>query len=150
MAGATVSPAQYDREKSLGYLVNRLARLMSRALEKRLAAHGVALGQFAVMLALWEEEGITQSEIARRLAVEQPTVANTLARMRRDGLVSTAPDPDNQRQVLIYLTEKGRALKAPLTGEALHVSTLVGATLSADELESFVAQLTRLCAEFSR
>ena len=64
---------------------------------------------------LWEEEGVTQSEIARRLDLEQPTVANTLRRMERDGLVHLSPDPNNRRQVLIYLTDKGRALNGPLT-----------------------------------
>ena len=105
---------EFRREDSLGYVVNHLGRLFARALDRRLALHGVALGQFPVLLILWEQEGITQSAIARRLDLEQPTIANTLKRMERDGLVTFAPDPANRRQVLVGLTGKGRALRAAL------------------------------------
>ncbi len=89
----------FDRQESLGYLVNRLARLFARALESRLAGHGVALGPFPVLLTLWEEEGLTQTEIARRLDFEQPTIANTLKRMQRDGLVAFRPDPSSRKRI---------------------------------------------------
>ena len=44
-------------------------------------------GQFAVLLELWAGDGLTQKELVERLDVEQATMANTLARMVRDGLV---------------------------------------------------------------
>ena len=98
---------QFSRETSLGYAVNFVGRAFARALERRLALHGVALGQFPLLLTLWEEDGLTQSEIARRLLIEQPTVANTLKRMERDGLIVASADPQNRRLVRIGLTAKG-------------------------------------------
>lgn len=131
------APWRYRREESLGYLVNYLGRVLARALERRLVKHGVALGQFPLLLTLWEEEGLTQSEIARRLDIEQPTVANTLRRMERDGLVNAEPDPSHRRQILIKLTEKGRKLERPLKLEALAVNQAAAAKISASDLEAF-------------
>lgn len=131
------APWRYRREESLGYLVNYLGRVLARALERRLVKHGVALGQFPLLLTLWEEESLTQSEIARRLDIEQPTVANTLRRMERDGLVNAEPDPSHRRQVLIKLTEKGRKLERPLKLEALAVNQAAAAKISASDLEAF-------------
>ncbi|MCW2285574.1 DNA-binding MarR family transcriptional regulator [Rhodoblastus acidophilus] len=135
---------EFRREDSLGYMVNLLGRLFARALDRRLGKYGVAHGQFPVLLILWEQEGITQSEIARRLDIEQPTVANTLKRMERDDLVTFAADPGNRRQVLIGLTEKGRALKTPLIAEALAVNDRAVEDFEAADRVQFIARLRRM------
>ncbi len=136
--------SRFDRRDSLGYLVNHLARLFARALEQRLAKHGIALGQFPLLLVLWEEESLTQSEIARRLDIEQPTVANTLQRMERDGLIKTAADPSNRRRVLIRLTDRGRELEKALTTEARAVNAAAAKGMSEAVVDSFRAALHQL------
>ncbi len=137
---------EFDREKSLGYLLNLAGRLIGRALDQRLAGYGVSLGQFPLLLTLWEEEGLTQSEIARRLDVEQPTVANTLKRMERDGLIAAAPDPKHARRVLIRLTQRGRELEATLKAEALQINRRAAADLTPQELTGFRAALGKVIA----
>lgn len=136
------SPDRFDRHGSPGYLVNHVARLFARALEHRLAKHKLSRGQFPILLVLWEEQGLTQSEIARRLDIEQPTVANTLRRMKRDGLVTTCSDPQNRRLVLIGLTARGRDLKGPAIAEAHAVNAQAIAALTHPE----VRQLMRILA----
>jgi DNA-binding MarR family transcriptional regulator len=139
----------FRREESLGYVVNHLGRLFARALDRRLARHGVALGQFPVLLILWEQEDVTQSEIARRLDVEQPTIANTLKRMERDGLVTFRPDPANRRQVLVGLTAKGRLLRAPLTAEARAVNARACENLGVAEQAQLMALMRRMAENFA-
>ena len=134
----------FDRNASLGYLVNQLARQLRQRLEARLARYGAPLGQFALLLVLWEEAGLTQSEIARRLDFEQPTVANTLKRMMRDGLVQTSPDPANRKQVLVFLTEKARRLCDPLIAEAKAVNAEALAVLSPDETARLQQSIAKL------
>lgn len=65
--------------------------VFGRALNRRLTAVGLSVGQWPVLLALLEEDGLTQSELSRRLDIEQPTTANTLQRMQRDGLIHREP-----------------------------------------------------------
>jgi DNA-binding MarR family transcriptional regulator len=145
---------KFDRRNSLGYLVNHAGRLFARALDRGLASRGVSHGQFPILIVLWEEDGLTQSEIARRLDIEQPTVANTLKRMERDGLISTAPDPANARRVRILLTERARALEGDLTGEADAVNEAAANGMNTEEvgrlrdaLERLIAQLAKRLAE---
>ncbi len=97
-----------------------------------------------MLLVLWEEESVTRSEIARRLNFEQPTIVNTLQRMERDGLVTTAPDPANRRRVPIRLSERGRAMEAPLTQEANAVNAGATARLSPAEVDGFVERIRTL------
>ncbi len=121
------------RDESLGYVVNHVARQLARALHDRIAPLGVVPGQFAQLLALYESDGITQQELCEIVGIEQPTMANTLGRMERDGLIERRPHPSDRRKQLIYLTDKARALESPLTGAAESVNALATAGLSKTE-----------------
>ena len=112
----------FSRTTSLGYLVNHAARLLERALAEEIVPHGAWPGMFPVLLALWEEDGRTQAELVRLVGVEQPTLANTLRRMERDGLVRRTPDPADRRAARIHLTDRGRALQEALTQGARRVN----------------------------
>jgi len=138
-----------NRNDSFGYLTNYLARLFSRALDDRLSAHGVAVGQFAILLLLWEEDGLTQAELGRRAAVEQPTIANTLIRMERDGLIRRQPDPADRRRAFIYLTDHARGLETPLTAAAQAVLTQATRDLSPDDQAALLVGLRRMITNLS-
>ncbi|QLF69029.1 MarR family transcriptional regulator [Peteryoungia desertarenae] len=101
----------YDRSESATYLAAQLARGFSRALQLRAKKLGFSPGQFPVLIELWNEEGLTQRQLLDRIDVEQATIANTLSRMERDGLIERRAHPNDKRAQLIFLTEKARALK---------------------------------------
>ncbi|MEE1939971.1 MarR family winged helix-turn-helix transcriptional regulator [Streptomyces sp. TRM 70361] len=131
------------REASLGYQVNHLARLLERALRLRIEEYGVVPGQFAPLLALYEQEGFTQRELCERVQIEQPTMANTLQRMERDGLIHRVPDPHDKRQAKVLLSDRARELREPLIAAARDVNSLATRGLDAAE----VAQLLSLIAQ---
>ena len=135
---------KFDRRQSPGYVINHLARLFAQALYRRIAPHGITTGQFPVLLMLWEQEGVTQSWLAERLAVEQPTMANTLKRMERDGLITRVPDPEDRRQARVHLTPRGRALEGVLTAGARQANAAALAGLSAEESGEFLALARRV------
>jgi DNA-binding MarR family transcriptional regulator len=116
-----VSP-RLRAEESLGYQVNLAARLFARALAALVEPLGLAPGQFPVLLALWEREERTQGELSRLVQVEQPTMANTLARMERDGLIQRKPDPRDRRRTVIRLTTRGRDLESPAVAAARSIN----------------------------
>ena len=101
----------FDRKDSAAYLANLLAKGASRALQARADGSGLAPGQFPVLLELWSGDGLTQRELLDRLDIEQATMANTLARMERDGLISRKKHPKDKRAQLVYLTTRGKALR---------------------------------------
>ncbi|SIR07425.1 transcriptional regulator, MarR family [Rhizobium sp. RU35A] len=108
----------FERSDSALYLATQLAKGLSRALQKRATALGFSPGQFPVLLALWQEDGLTQRQLLDRLEVEQATLANTLARMERDGLIRRSPHPADRRAQIVRLTEQGRALEPVATDAA--------------------------------
>jgi MarR family transcriptional regulator, transcriptional regulator for hemolysin len=93
-----------SRETSAGYLTNWAARLFARELERQLAPSGIAPAYMPVIFALADGSALTQKELARRAAVEQPTMASTLNRMERDGMISRRQDPGDKRSALVALT----------------------------------------------
>jgi DNA-binding MarR family transcriptional regulator len=109
-------------DESLGYLVNRAARLMAGELAERLRPTGVGIGQWAVLLFLWSRDGVTQAELARVVAIEPPTMVRTVDRMVRDGLVTRKRDASDARVSRIFLTDRGRALRDELVPIAVAVN----------------------------
>ena len=125
-------------------MVNYLARLFAKALYRRIGPHGVTRGQFPVLLVLWEHEGWTQTQLAERLAVEQPTMANTLKRMERDGLIERIPDPEDRRQARVHLTSRGRELEHVLTVSARETNAVALEGLSAQEQAQLMSVARRM------
>lgn len=101
----------FDRSHCATYLAGQLAKGFTRSLQSRAAALGFSPGQFPVLLELWQEDGLTQKQLLNRLEVEQATLANTLMRMERRGLIKREPHPQDRRAQVIRLTDAGRNLE---------------------------------------
>ena len=67
--------------------------------------------QYLVLLVLWEQDGIPVSEICRRLHLDNGTVSPLLKELEKEGLVEKSRSPEDERVVLITLTDTGRALQ---------------------------------------
>jgi DNA-binding MarR family transcriptional regulator len=137
-------------EDSLGYQINRLARLFEQALRAQTASLGVVPGQFPGLLALYVEDGLTQSELSKQVSVEQPTMANTLKRMERDGLIRRTPDPGDRRRAAVHLTERARMLEGPLTQAARDINAAATRELGPEERQALLQTLARLIDALER
>ena len=67
--------------------------------------------QYLVLLVLWEQDGIPVSEICRRLHLDNGTVSPLLKKLEKEGLLEKSRSPEDERVVLITLTDTGRALQ---------------------------------------
>ena len=77
-----------------------------RNLKKRLKSYGLTPVQALVLGALEEENGLTASEIGRRLGLDNATVSGVLDRLRESSWIVKRPDPQDRRTQLICLPEK--------------------------------------------
>ena len=137
----------FSTDRSAGYLANHMARLFAQHLHRRVRPLGLGPAQFPVLLALRDRgTGLTQRQLVDRLDIEQATVANTLARMERDGLIRRTANPEDARSRLVALTEKGRAACEPAIAEAARVNEVAFADLDAAERERFVELMGRVIA----
>lgn len=131
------------REKSLGWLIAVLSEQMKTELDNRLKQHGLNIGLWPTLFALWQEEGLTQTELSKRCMTAHYTTTRTLDRMESMGLLERRADPDSRRSFRIYLTEKGKSFEAPLTGEAKSVNQMFMGRLSKLDGDQLVSLLQK-------
>ena len=133
-------------ERILGLAVNTLGRRIVWSLAQRTARHGVLPGAYPVIAWLMHLNEATQTELSKLISVEQPTMAVTLRRMERDGIIQRSPAPDHGRKSVVKLTARGRNLSAIISAAAHDVQSVAGKGLSSAELDEFY-RLASLMAE---
>lgn len=128
----------FDKENSAGFLINHLARLFAKELQQRIQPFGIVTGQFPILLELWERDGVTQRELLAHLDIEQATLANTLTRMERDGLIKRTKHPSDARSQQIWLTDKARAAKQDSYQAAEQINAAALACMSEKDRSRFL------------
>lgn len=98
--------------ETMGYLLAQVCKLHRQRADDLLNQIGLHVGQEMVLCALWEREGVTQTELGDHLAVQPATVTNALRRLEREGLVERIPDADDQRISRVFPTTEGRRRRA--------------------------------------
>ncbi|MGH7030521.1 MAG: MarR family winged helix-turn-helix transcriptional regulator [Stellaceae bacterium] len=93
--------------RTLGFVLNDVARLLRKRFEQRAraASLGLTRAQAAVLANLARQEGINQVSLAQILELEPITLARLLDRLQAAGLIVRRPDPKDRRAHLLYLTE---------------------------------------------
>ena len=136
----------FSKDDSAGYLANHMARLFERGLAARIRPLGLTTGTFPALLELWENDGLTQKQLVERLDIEQATMANTLSRMERDGLIRREKDPGDGRVQRIRLTERARALRDPAIAAATAENEDALLALSDEESAEFISLMQKIIA----
>ncbi|WP_347266977.1 MarR family transcriptional regulator [Paracoccus sp. (in: a-proteobacteria)] len=132
------------KDQSAGYLVNHVARLFARGLTEAVRPFGLTTGTFPALLELWQQDGLTQKQLVERLDIEQATMANTLARMERDGLITRQRAEADRRMQHIFLTERARRLQAPAIEAATAVNASLLAGLGPDDRHQFIRLMQKI------
>lgn len=136
-------------EDSTAHLAALAARMFGRALQMRIAEHGVSVGQWPLLLILWDEDGLTQRELSRRVHIEEPTTARTLERMERDGLVRRVRNEHDRREINVYLTEYAEQLRDELIPCAQEVNALATHGLSEQDKAKINSLLSYMIARLA-
>ena len=136
-----------------GHLISLAARGFARLSESRLKPLGFGVGQLPVLVALQNGKASTQRDLARFARIEQPPMAQMLARMERDGLIERTRDPADGRSSRIVLTKAAQhsmpeAIAALFQGnrEALAGFTDAEAGQLADLLTRLIENLDQIAS----
>ena len=141
--GAAAVDADLPFADSVGYQIRATHRLLQRFLQVKIEPHGITLGMWYFLRALWHEDGLTQRELSNRVGTMEPTTLSAILIMERKGLVRRVRNKTDRRKWHIHLTPKGRTLKAKLLPLAREVVETAVQGLSRGE----VAQLLNGLAE---
>ncbi|MBF5046654.1 MarR family transcriptional regulator [Aggregicoccus sp. 17bor-14] len=136
--------ASWNPEATAAFWLNRASRALLRLHESRLRPLGFGMSQLPVLLALEADGALSQKELARCARVEQPTMAEQLARMERDGVVQREPNPEDRRGSLTSLTRTARARLPELKAALLRGEEEATAGLSAKERATLLQLLQRV------
>src|SRR5215467_11636596 len=128
-------------------LFTQASKLLREAADEAMSHHGVRVGQHIVLSVLWEEDGLTPGEIARRIQVATPTIVNTATRMEEASLVTRRPDPEDARLVRLHLTPHGRAVRRSVRAARAALERRATATLTPAERDHLASALTKIITQ---
>lgn len=120
-------------EESMGFLLAKVATAHKNLLERSMAQGGLHGGQIFVLIALWEQDGQRQIDLAEALNLAAPTVNRTLAGMVEQGLVTRARYEDDARSTRIFLTDAGKAIRPEVEERWMEMEERIGADLTETE-----------------
>jgi len=133
-----------------GHLISLAARGFARLSEARLKPLGFGVGHVPVLVALRHGRASTQRDLARFARIEQPPMAQMLARMERDGLIRRAPDPADGRSSRVTLTDVAEARLPDAVAALFRGNHEVLRDFTEEEAGLLVDLLTRLIANLDR
>jgi DNA-binding MarR family transcriptional regulator len=93
---------------------------------------------------LWNEDGLTQRELSRRLGLMEPTTLTAILSMEKRGLIRRVRNKTDRRRMHVYLTPKGKTLKLslmPLARSVVATATEGFSSLETKRLLSALAEV---------
>lgn len=139
-------PEEFDRQKSFGWMINVIANKATKDFDLELKKHGLSIALWPTLMCLWEEEGVTQRDIAAKSKVENSTTTRTLDKLEKLELVERRADPHSRRSFRIYLTEKGKALEEVLIPIPVRLNEELMSALDAQEQQQIIGLLKKMVA----
>jgi len=135
----------------LAHLIRDVARAQMRALQVRLATHGVSFGHWTFLRILWIRDGLTQKELSELAGVMEPTTFSAVKAMEAMGLIERRQLAGNRKNMHVFLTASGRRLKTVLVPMAEQVNDISVRGLSdkavADLRATLLTMIENLAAE---
>lgn len=141
---AEEDPGDLKPENSAGYLIRDTHLLFAKTLRTLLQQHQITPGQWYFLRTLWDEEGLSQRELSRRVGTTEPTTVSALRLLARNGMIERIRNPKDRRTINIFLTEKARAMKAELMPVAVQVNDIATAGLSDQEFAQLRSLLQKV------
>ncbi|MBR2086034.1 MAG: MarR family transcriptional regulator [Oscillospiraceae bacterium] len=112
-------------ENQLCFPLYAAARTITNLYTPYLKPLGLTYTQYLVFLVLWEKDGIAVGEICKKLMLDSGTLSPLLKKMQQQGYLVKIHSKEDERAVLISLTEQGRALQEAAKDIPLHVGKCV-------------------------
>lgn len=127
------------RTGPLSFAIFSLARTHRSLAATMLREVGLHPGQELLLMQLLDRDGQTQSELLASVGLDHSTVSKSLRRMQDAGLLRREPAAHDRRVQLVHLTDKGRAMRAPLEAIWARLEARSTRGLQPEQIDTFVA-----------
>ncbi len=130
-----------------GFLISRIKQAGGRLFDRLLAEAGIDAfngAQGRILYVLWQEDGLTISQIGQQTSLANTTLTSMLDRMAASGLIRRAPSPKDRRVQLIFLTDSARALQADYDRISRQMNELYYQGFTEEEVRMLEGYLERI------
>ena len=128
---------QLDLSHSTAHLIRIAHRSFQQSLQSRLAVHGLKLSHWHCLRYLWEEDGLTQKELSRRVHVNESTIVTVIQEMESIGLIKRKRSPVDRRRYSLSLTAKAKRITQKLLPIAREVNEQGTSSMTDEETKQF-------------
>lgn len=136
--------SKFPNPDSIDFVFANVSHLHRTRVHQLLESLGLYRGQPQLLRELWQEEGLTQTDLAARLQITPATVTKMLQRMEKAGFVWRKPDPEDQRVSRVYLTEAGWAVKSEVNAVFQRMEMETFANLGEEDHRQLLRYLLQL------
>jgi DNA-binding MarR family transcriptional regulator len=132
------------------FLLHDVARLLRVDADKRARQHGMTRAQWAILIWLERQPGISQKELSEILEVEPISVARLIDRLEARGMVERRPDPRDRRIWRLHLLPAGRGQLQEIDLQRADITRIVTAGIDKESLEIMTEALIRMKATLTQ
>ena len=132
---------------SRGWHIQRLAGQLDRAMNARLAAHGLTVQTFALVMMAAEQDGLSQAAMSEQFSAPAYAITRAIDQLERDGFLERRPHPTSRRTNAVHATAKTRALIPTLLTIIEEVNGALVADLKPQEAKGLLTLLERVLAK---
>jgi DNA-binding MarR family transcriptional regulator len=138
--------SDFNLNDSYGYLINLAAQRLKYELHQTFQANGydITPEQWAVLNRLWEQDGLSQVELAERTFKDKPGTTRILNLLEKKSIVFRRRDAEDGRVMHVFLTQKGKDLKEKLIPCAEAVLVKSGQELTKEDVLHFKRTLKKI------
>ena len=130
-----------------GFLISRIKQVGGRLFDRMLSEADVDAfngAQGRILYILWQQDGLTISQISAQTSLANTTLTSMLDRMEQSGLIRRSPSPTDRRALLIHLTDKAQALRQDYDRISQQMNELYYLGFTEAEILQFEGYLTRV------
>jgi DNA-binding MarR family transcriptional regulator len=137
----------YDIENSIGFLLAKAHQRGWALFSEEISRYELTPPQFSVLAFLWQQDGLTQTELSEKAQIDRTTLGGLIDRLEKIGMVQRRAHPSDRRAHLVYLTEKGSSQSSELSALATKVLDRFVGSLSRKDQQDLVRMLEILRRE---
>jgi len=134
------------QQRQAGFLMAKIRQVGERIFDRKLKEYGVEINpaQGRIMFALWQKDGISIQELAKKTQLGKSTLTSMLDRLEAMGYVKRQCCKKDRRKILIKRTEKDKAMEKKYAKVSQEMTEIWYQRFSADEIDGFEAYLQRI------
>jgi len=128
---------RYSLEESIAHLAARFYRAIMKHINRELSNEGlnITLEQWPLLIHLWDQDGLSQSDLAKRLFKDKTTIARLVASIESSGMIERSRSETDKRGKCLHLTKRGKAIMDKATAMVLQIDDMASSGIDEERLK---------------